>query len=158
MYEILRNPFTLYLATLKYMDIFRSKYFWSFFEKHFFLWSENCIFLLLPLGCDVKTVKQNTFWEHRILYWLRQKKSYRPLKMLDFFSWIWEDKCEMCETLTNFLQSVRTTVRFTSINARLFREGILSTFLRSIWATDKPNNNSWILISRTFTWMSISYF
>ena len=44
------------------------------------------------------------------------------------------------------------TVRFTPKNPRLFRQSILLSFSGSIWATDKPNTNFHILISRAFTW------
>ena len=38
------------------------------------------------------------------------------------------------------------------MNPRLFRESILFIFSWSSWATDKPNTNFPILISRAFTW------
>ena len=50
------------------------------------------------------------------------------------------------------VQMQAATVRFTSMNPRLFGVRILLIFLGSTWARDKPNTNFRILISRAFTW------
>ena len=54
--------------------------------------------------------------------------------------------------LPHDLYSLLGTVRFTSMNPRLFEESILFIFSGSTWAKDKPNTNFHILIPRAFKW------